>query len=354
MGLCIVALVLNSTDVNVYRALYGGEDDEAIRFMDTVLSEEKWLAEVESEKHMIEEMPVVKGSVDFFYSDTSANLNKVQASVWCCWAPARRTFKQVLVACDEKEKPTHLEALRALRAKLVSEHMCATHEPHERAVARRRELEASGEAEAAEPANAFDRMRAANARLTLLEKKAAVDERVAELARQTERVAREKREAAEAAAKQSKAAAKAASPQGASGAGPSTAVPMEAAATEQEEEDHEPMWREWTLPRWRKHETELEKRRAVEIDENNTDATLPARGDETRGWRHHRRRGLKGCLRDWAEGSKHRVAFMLAEMAMEFKVVDQVRALVYPPAALGCWLAALLPPPPPALLRPSH
>ena len=165
VGLCIVALVLNSTDVNVYRALYGGEDDEAIRFMDTVLSEEKWLAEVESEKHMIEEMPVVKGSVDFFYSDTSANLNKVQASVWCCWAPARRTFKQVLVACDEKEKPTHLEALRALRAKLVSEHMCATHEPDERAVARRRELEASGEAGAAEPADAFDRMRAANARL---------------------------------------------------------------------------------------------------------------------------------------------------------------------------------------------
>ena len=36
-------------------------------------------------------------------------------------------FKRVMVACDEKEKPTHLEALRALRAKLVSEHMCATH-----------------------------------------------------------------------------------------------------------------------------------------------------------------------------------------------------------------------------------
>ena len=52
--LCIVALVLNFTnDLSLCRVLYGGEDDEAIRFMDTVRSEEKWLAEVETEKRLM-------------------------------------------------------------------------------------------------------------------------------------------------------------------------------------------------------------------------------------------------------------------------------------------------------------
>eukprot|EP00966_Prymnesium_polylepis_P248302 5740792-Prymnesium_polylepis.1 len=135
--------------------------------------------------------------------------------MWCCWDIARRSFKLVKVACDEKgDTPTHLEALRTLRAKLASEHMCAGHQPMERAVERRRELEASGDVEAAELANAnvFDRLGAAQARISLLDRQAAVDERVAELARQTERTAREKREEAEAAAKQSKATADALRP----------------------------------------------------------------------------------------------------------------------------------------------
>lgn len=127
--LCAVALVLNFTDdYSLCHALYGGEDDEAIRFMDTVLDEAQWLEDVERACRAIEELPVVKGTVGFIYSDKSANLNKVQATVWCCWDSAKRSFKQVVVACDEKDKPTHLEALRTLHAKLVAEHMGATHE----------------------------------------------------------------------------------------------------------------------------------------------------------------------------------------------------------------------------------
>ena len=173
----LVALAVNS---GLCHVLYGGEDDEAIRFMDmeTELGQELWLEQLETEKRSIEAMPVVKGSVDFFYSKESANLNKVQATVWCCWAAARRSFKQVVVACDDKTRPTHLEALHELRAKLVTEHMCAGHVPNERAVERRRVLEARGEVEATESANAFDRMRVAQARLSLLQKKAALDERV--------------------------------------------------------------------------------------------------------------------------------------------------------------------------------
>ena len=90
------------------------------------------------------------------------------------------------------------------------------------------------------------------------------------------------------------------------------------------EADDAENWRDWPLSRWRKHETELEKRRAVKIDGSNTDKTRPPRGDEKRGWKHHRRRGLMGCLQDWAQGSKYRVALMLAEMANEFGVVNEV------------------------------
>ena len=59
----------------------------------------------------------------------------------------------------------------------------------------------------------------------------------------------------------------------------------------------------WTVSRWRKHETEAQKRRAVPIDDSNVAELFPPRGDETRGWRMHWRRGLVGTLCDWAEGS---------------------------------------------------
>ena len=81
----------------------------------------------------------------------------------------------------------------------------------------------------------------------------------------------------------------------------------------------------WTVSRWRKHETEAQKRRAVPIDDSNVAELFPPRGDETRGWRRHWRRGLVGTLCDWAEGSRFRVAFMLAEMANHFECEQMVR-----------------------------
>jgi hypothetical protein len=82
----------------------------------------------------------------------------------------------------------------------------------------------------------------------------------------------------------------------------------------------------WSLARWRKHESEVQARRAVVIDIDNADKSLPARGDEERGWRKHWRRGIIGSIQDWAEGRKHRVVFMLAEMARYFDVEREVRA----------------------------
>ena len=100
-----------------------------------------------------------------------------------------------------------------------------------------------------------------------------------------------------------------------------------------EQNDDEPSWRSWTLPRWRKHEKEVQKRRSrpvraegVDVDVANEDKSLPPRGDEERGWRRHWRRGLIGSIQDWAAGSRPRVVFMLAEMAHYFGVEAEVRS----------------------------
>jgi hypothetical protein len=80
---------------------------------ESLLSDEKWLAEVEEEKRLIESLPVVKGSVQFGYSEKTSD-NKVWVTVWCCWQASNGSFKQIKDNCDEKGgKPTHLEVRRA-------------------------------------------------------------------------------------------------------------------------------------------------------------------------------------------------------------------------------------------------
>eukprot|EP00966_Prymnesium_polylepis_P332482 7387980-Prymnesium_polylepis.1 len=91
MSICGVALPLWK---------YGGEDNESIRFMETLpeeapqvsLSEkaEAWLLQLEEEQRLIEELPFVNGSVHFVTSDSKTNDNKVQVSVSCCWEKSRR------------------------------------------------------------------------------------------------------------------------------------------------------------------------------------------------------------------------------------------------------------------------
>lgn len=89
---------------------------------------------------------MVVGLLQFHYHASSANLNKVLATVNCCWQASRSAFKQVCVACDDNGgKPTHLEALHALKAKIMREHMCDGHAHHPRAVERREELNCESE-----------------------------------------------------------------------------------------------------------------------------------------------------------------------------------------------------------------
>jgi hypothetical protein len=101
---------------------------------------EAWLRSLEEEKRLVEALPFVTGQVGFIISDGKANDNKVQATVTCCWGSGQ--FKRVMVSCDQdpEGKPTHLEALRALRKKLVDDHGASDHPIHPRAAARRAAL----------------------------------------------------------------------------------------------------------------------------------------------------------------------------------------------------------------------
>jgi hypothetical protein len=56
--------------------------------LETPLETEGWLQQVEEQKRLIEALPVVK-RLDFFCDDDNQNLNKVEATLWCCWAGGR-------------------------------------------------------------------------------------------------------------------------------------------------------------------------------------------------------------------------------------------------------------------------
>ena len=106
---------------------------------DWELPSEQWLAEVSESVSLIEALPCVVGHVGFNIGD-AANDNKVWVAVNCCWEPSRRSFKQVREQCTEDgNKPTHLEALRALYEKLQF-HAAPGHKHHQRAVEQRYQL----------------------------------------------------------------------------------------------------------------------------------------------------------------------------------------------------------------------
>ena len=96
---------------------------------------EVWLNELEEEKRLIEQLPVVM-SVEFVIGETS-NLTKVKAVLSCCWDQSSRKFKRAMESCtDDNRKPTLLEAARTLRAKMIKDHMSASHTHDPRAIER--------------------------------------------------------------------------------------------------------------------------------------------------------------------------------------------------------------------------
>lgn len=312
--------------------LYGGEEMEVIRFMENEQwDSERWLQELAEEVAAVEALPFVKpGSVAFVCAPegSPANDDKVKATVWCCWDASRQSFKQVVVSCDDSLKRTHLEALKALRLKLSEEHGCEGHKQHPRAVERRQQMQGG---ERRDLQSAFDVMALAAAHQRRLSAAAIHDEKVADSARAAEMKATREREDAEKKARASRATYDAAkgptnskrqkvgadSSKGASNA--------EGTSNEREVDGEAATWESWSLSTWRRLEANTQSRRSVEIkDDHETEASaLPPRGDDTRGWRGHWRRGLIGGVQDWAEGSRSNAAYMLAALAVHFNVEKQ-------------------------------
>ena len=155
------------------------------------------------------------------------------------------------------------------------------------------------------------------------------------------------REAAEAALADLQDSVQSAKRQKAGDGAASSSTDVAAEALNTDATDEEPSWRTWQLPRWRKHEAEVQRRRSrqvraegVCVDIANADEALPPRGDEGRGWRQHWRRGLIGSIQDWAAGSRPRVAFMLAELARYFDVQQEVCLLIAVISLPDCRLIA--------------
>jgi len=239
-----------------------------------------------------------------------------------------RRFKRLYEACDLDEKPTYVEALRSLRSKVVDKHGAIDHEHDSRAVAQREELQRAGNT--ADNGSAFDRMRAAASRQKVAAQRAAADADSFELAAAAELQAAQRREAAEVRAKASQAALEALAPQPAQKKQKAAPQLDAEEAAEQAEPD---AWESYSLAIFRALFRKFARTSRKGVDPANTSETLPAKGDVsgTRGWRHHAQHGMYGHVRHWADGSPHRVAYMLAELATYFNVVDAVRSR--PPSA---------------------
>jgi hypothetical protein len=237
-----------------------------------------WLLELEKVKLSIEALPFVQ-KVEFFCDDHDQNLNKVLATLWCCWDSSGSRFKRVFEACDKTgKKPSHLEAARALHANLVKKHGRADHVFDHRAVTRReqRTREHSQQSAEAEAATAFNRIGLAQARQQAAARDASAAEKAAEVAQQAEIAARLAREEAVLQAKALRAAADALKPKEPSHKKQKTAFAAGSSSQEQVQQtdvcepalddDAESTYTTWTPAKWKELETKEQQRRKTPID----------------------------------------------------------------------------------------
>ena len=244
---------------------------------DAPLEMEVWLQQVEEQKRLIEALPVVK-RLDFFYDDADQNLNKVEATLWCCWGGSQ--FKRIKEACDKGAKLTHLEAANVLRNNIIEKHACAGHVFNPRAVSRRAAIEADAEA-TPDTATAFNRIGLAQARQQGAARRATAAEQAVEASREVERAACLARDEAELQAKVLRAAADALKPKEPSHKKQKTAFSAGSSLLPAQQtdvcepalgDDEEPTYTTWTPAKWKELETKEQQRRNKLIDPARTHA----------------------------------------------------------------------------------
>lgn len=332
------------------------------------LTDEQWFETVTAWVKKVEGLSVVKGHVGFSYGATP-NLNKVYVSVWCCWSPSRRTFKQIKVCCDTTSRLTHLDALVELFNIIQSKHMCDTHLSNKEALeqcARPTKVAVSSSDNTLEEEkeqgplidrkalisarNAFEhiqmgqqllqRIKAAEKALSSAGKReaeACANVHTAKIARieavnAREQLARELAQLKDL-SHSFKAKPQRQQPQVLS---PPIERPAEDNASSDSEDElndatdtneaatDDQNFQDWNnVSYWKSQEAYIQTRRCQAIDPKlDADTSLPRRGKN--GWRRHWRRGLYGAIQDWAAGRGARVVHMLVSMAIHFRVEQEV------------------------------
>ena len=267
---------------------YPGEGPPTLEFDEGT---ELWLQHLEEETRLIKALPCVQ-QVKLYDHDSDPNLNYIQATLWCCWQSGR--FKQMKEATDQTgNKPTHVEAARALRGKIIEKHAYPGHAFDHRAIARRATLKANQEA--TPEATTFDRIRLAQARQLAATRAASAAEQLAEAAREADVAARLARSKAELQAKALRAVADALKPKEPSHKKQKTAFSAGSSSQQAQQtdvcepalddddeptlnDDDEPTYKTWSAPKWKELETKEQQRRNRPIDPARacTPSVLPA------------------------------------------------------------------------------
>ena len=310
---------------SVSRWLYGGEADEAIRFMEATLPE--WVANVinsgsedgadlETAVRALLASPHVER-----IEQLSGDRGGVCARLWCRAAHSSCRSEQRQVTM---KRTTLAECAVSLLDLINTKHGAKA----ECVVA----AEAARAAEATEagpsaPANAFAAMAAAQQLPAKVAEAEAAEARAA-AARETRRELEQQLESANASVVKAEAEVTRLE-EAADDARESAGLPRKKQKVE--EGDAELSYPKWSTAKWNEFETKEQKRRAVEVPKDG-DFEIPTqaaqvglqKGDDTRGWHLHWRRGVFGALQSWAAGSRAAVVYMLARCANHFGVVKQV------------------------------
>ena len=110
------------------------------------------------------------------------------------------------------------------------------------------------------------------------------------------------------------------------------AVPEDVPLPQEEQLHVDEHWELYSLNTWRKLETEVQQRRLLQPRRG---VEMPPRRRGARGPLEHWRRGLVGCLQDWAEGSLEMVIFLITRLIEHFGIVDDIYKVLKTRATSG-------------------
>ena len=250
------------------------------------------------------------------------NNRGVRITLWCCGQKVKRCNQLT----DARACPSWADAARCLRCEVEKDH--SSSQCLERAGAACAAAPVPESAPTA-PRDFFAAMRAGSAELVAAQRASVAVQQLREKIRQEEAIAGQKRLALEAQlATNLSVLQKPQKKQQLEGSGCSCSG---AASSSAPEPPQQPYWAEWDLSTWRRLEASRYKMRQLELKDRphvTRGVHRAARGDD--GALLHERRGLIGCIQEWAGGSRQEAAVLIAKLVrrLDLKVCPFVNSLL--------------------------